>query len=234
MGVASPCQWGMGECWEASGCSLETTPGPGTVLQASWRPARGQSCGAGGTAHVMRWVRESSGVLRLRPRLARYGPSGWPDRSHRWKSVGFSASSSLTPAGQGGGVRGVMTVSRMAWTKLRLSNCLCPSPSFFNGNGANLAKQRECRSLRVRERQEGAHAKLERYLQRTKLSRHTPPLLLPLSSLFFAEVFLDRPRHSRRQGSSAPTSVRYVSAQFPAQRRAVSQRSPRAGALSLE
>ena len=127
MGVASPCQWGMGECWEASGCSLETTPGPGTVLQASWRPARGQSCGAGGTAHVMRWVRESSGVLRLRPRLARYGPSGWPDRSHRWKSVGFSASSSLTPAGQGGGVRGVMTVSRMAWTKLRLSNCLCPS-----------------------------------------------------------------------------------------------------------
>ena len=122
MGVASPCQWGMGEYWEPSGCSLETTPGLGTVKQPSWRPAGGQTCGAAaGSALVTRWARESSGVLRLRSRLARYGPSGSPERSHRWKSAGFSVSSSVRAAGLGGGLRGVRTASRMPSHSLPLT-----------------------------------------------------------------------------------------------------------------
>ena len=190
MGVASPCQWGMGECWEPSGCSLETTPGPGTVKHPSWRPAGGQSCGAAaGSAHVMRWARESSGVLRPRSRLARYGPSGSPERSHRWKSAGFSVSSSLMAAGLGGGLRGVRTASRMrdlttvprdlttvphlAWTRCQASETEDPQSRHDGATARSAPKSTVNRGGQIQG-----------------------------DFVSFAEVFLERPRHSRRQGSS--------------------------------
>ena len=173
----------MGECCEPSGCSRETAPGPATVKQASWRPEGGQSCGAGGSAHVVRWACESSGVLRLRSRLARYGPSGSPERSHRWKSAGFSVSSSLIAAGLGGGVRGVRTTSRMGPPR---RDSAAPS------------------GLR-RLRQHRARPRTYSPSLTTKQPR------LGLGQRFFL-ISLDRPRHSRtarrHQGiARAPTSV---------------------------
>ena len=196
MGVASPCQWGMGECWEPSGCSRETAPGPATVKQASWRwqPEGGQSCGAGGSAHVVRWACESSGVLRLRSRLARYGPSGSPERSHRWKSAGFSVSSSFTAAGLGGGVRGVRTTSRMG----------PPRPSHSASARARLRVQ-PSRFRRFRVTFSGLRPSAA-----SPTPRPTPDLLPQphhqttppwFRSAFFL-ISLDRPRHSRTTETS--------------------------------
>ena len=200
----------MGECCEPSGCSRETAPGPATVKQASWRPEGGQSCGAGGSAHVVRWACESNGVLRLRSRLARYGPSGSPERSHRWKSAGFSVSSSFTAAGLGGGVRGVRTTSRMG----------PPRPS-------------HSASARARLRPSAASPTPRPTADLLPQPHHqtTPPWF---RSAFFL-ISLDRPRHSRTTETSrnhalqpqcGRVSYMCLSAQLPARRRAVSRRSP--------